>query len=78
MKDINKQNLKFMKKAIKQIHSVICAFDYRYFYPLEKDPSPEEWENMEKFRNETLFKLVDQWKKMELEYRDMQGLVPHD
>ncbi|MDE6966011.1 MAG: hypothetical protein K2O94_03420 [Clostridiales bacterium] len=67
---------KFLKKEIKQIKSVICAFNYKYFAPLNPDEfTPEDWERFNEFRNDTLFKLVDQWKKMELEYLDLLGYV---
>ncbi len=65
---MNKQDRKILKKGIKQIKAVICAFNYKYFVPItDEELTPEELERFDDFRNETLFKLVDQWKKMELE-----------
>lgn len=70
----SKTNKTLLKKEIKQIKSVICAFKYKYFCPL--DPLVEaDLEKFEEFRRETLFKLVDQWKKMELELMAEDGRV---
>lgn len=66
-------NRKLLVKEIKQIKAVICAFNYKYFAPPETETSDEALEKFEEFRNETLFKLVDQWKKMELELLEMDG-----
>ena len=63
-----KANQKLLKKQIKQIHKVICSFQYEYFFPLEEDPSEEALRRFEKFREQTLFKLVDQWKKAQFIY----------
>lgn len=68
---INKRKL--LMKEIKQMKKVICAFNYKYFAPPETEMSEEAFKKFEKFRNDTLFKLVDQWKKMELELMDMDG-----
>lgn len=72
---MNEKERKWLKKEIKQIKAVIKAFNYKYFRPLEKDPKPEDLEKFEEFRRETLFKLVDQWKKMELELTARRGRV---
>lgn len=75
---MDKINRRLLKKEIKQIKSVICAFNYKYFAPLE-DLDDEAMEKFDEFRNDTLFKLVDQWKKMELELTAMDGRLktPH-
>lgn len=70
----SKSNKTLLKKEIKQIKSVICAFKYKYFCPLG-ELSPEDMERFNEFRNDTLFKLVDQWKKMELELMSEDGRV---
>ena len=67
------KNRKLLKKEIKQIKAVICSFNYKYFAPPETEMSEEAMQQFEKFRNETLFKLVDQWKKMQLELMEMDG-----
>ena len=64
---------KLLKKEIKQIKAVICSFNYKYFAPPLTEMSGEALESFEQFRNETLFKLVDQWKKMQLELMEMDG-----
>ena len=64
---------KLLKKEIKQIKAVICAFNYKYFAPSETEMSDEAMEQFNEFRNDTLFKLVDQWKKMQLELMEMDG-----
>lgn len=64
---------KLLKKEIKQIKAVICAFNYKYFAPPETEMSDEAMEQFNEFRNDTLFKLVDQWKKMQLELMEMDG-----
>lgn len=64
---------KLLKKEIKQIKAVICAFNYKYFAPPETEQGDEAMKKFEKFRNDTLFKLVDQWKKMQLELMEMDG-----
>lgn len=70
---MSNNNRKLLKKEIKQIHSVICAFNYKYFAPPEMEMSDVAMEKFEQFRNDTLFKLVDQWKKMQLELMEMDG-----
>ncbi|MDE7107236.1 MAG: hypothetical protein K2O39_02840 [Clostridiales bacterium] len=67
------KNRKLLKKEIKQIKAVIGSFNYKYFAPLETEMSDEALKKFEKFRSDTLFKLVDQWKKMELELMEMDG-----
>ena len=67
------KNRKLLKKEIKQLKAVICAFNYKYFAPPETITDDEAFEKFEQFRNDTLFKLVDQWKKMELELMEMDG-----
>ena len=62
---------KLLKKEIKQIKAVISSFNYKYFTPLE-DLTDEALKKFNEFRNDTLFKLVDQWKKMELELLAME------
>lgn len=64
---------KLLKKEIKQLKAVICAFNYKYFVPLESELSEEDLERFDAFRNDTLFKLVDQWKKKELELMEIDG-----
>ena len=70
---MDEKDRKWLKKEIKQIKAVICAFNYKYFVPLDGDIPPEALEKFDEFRNETLFKLVDQWKKMELELTARRG-----
>lgn len=65
MTNLTEKSVKWLKKAIKQIKKVICVFQYPYFW--------DEEAKFEKFRNETLFKLVDQWKKMEAELAARRG-----
>lgn len=65
MGSLAEKSVKWLKKAIKQIKGVICAFEYPYFWSDEKE--------FEEFRNDTLFKLVDQWKKMEAELAARRG-----
>ena len=62
-----------LKKEIKQMKKVICAFNYKYFAPPESVDDEEAMERFEKFRSDVLYKLVDQWKKMQLELSEMDG-----
>ena len=70
---MRKNNRRLLKKEIKQIRAVIDVFNYKYFAPPETETSDEALKKFEKFRNDTLFKLVDQWKKMQLELMEMDG-----
>ncbi len=71
---MNEKDRKWLKKEIKQIKAVISAFNYKYFVPLNADDlTAEALAAFDDFRNETLFKLVDQWKKMELELTMRRG-----
>lgn len=70
----NKERIKLLKKGIKQMKSVICAFNYKYFVSLD-NLSDEGLKRFDEFRNDTLFKLVDQWKKMELELMGEKGVL---
>lgn len=54
---------RWLKNSIKQIHKVICAFNYAYVLDDEDDG----------FRNEVLNRLVNQWKTMELELAGRRG-----
>lgn len=65
MSSLTEKSVKWLKKAIKQIHRTIAQFQYPYFW--------DEQEDFEKFRNETLFRLLDQWKKMEAELAARRG-----
>ena len=65
MANLQEKSLKWLKKAIKQIHSVICAFQYPYFWDDDAD--------FEQFRNDVLYRLTDQWKKMEAELTARRG-----
>lgn len=65
MANLTEKSVKWLKTAIKQIRKVIDVFQYPYFWDEDVD--------FEKFRNETLFKLVDQWKKMEAELAARRG-----
>lgn len=68
---MKEKSLRWLKKEIKQIKAVICAFQYQYFSPM----NGEVTEEFEQFRNDTLFKLVDQWKKMEVELARRRGRI---
>ncbi|MDE6401238.1 MAG: hypothetical protein K2L54_01350 [Clostridiales bacterium] len=70
---MNEKDRKWLKKEIKQIKAVICAFKYQYFLPLDCNLTPEDLERFDAFRQDTLFKLVDQWKKMEFELTARRG-----
>lgn len=65
MTNLQEKSLKWLKKAIKQIHAVICVFQYPYFWDEDKD--------FEQFRNDVLYRLTDQWKKMEAELTARRG-----
>ena len=65
MANLTEKSVKWLKNSIKQIRKVICVFQYPYFW--------DQDEEFEQFRNETLFKLVDQWKKMEAELAARRG-----
>lgn len=65
MVNLQEKSLKWLKKAIKQIHSVICVFQYPYFWDEDAD--------FEQFRNDVLYRLIDQWKKMEAELAARRG-----
>lgn len=68
---MNEKSIKWLKKSIKQIKAVICSFQYQYFSPMNGEITQE----FEDFRNDTLFKLVDQWKKMEAELAKRRGRI---
>ena len=65
MVNLQEKSLKWLKKAIKQIHLVICVFQYPYFWDEDAD--------FEQFRNDVLYRLTDQWKKMEAELAARRG-----
>ncbi len=48
MVNLQEKSLKWLKKAIKQIHLVICVFQYPYFWDEDVD--------FKKFRNDVLYK----------------------
>lgn len=56
---------RWLIKAIKQIKKVIDVFQYPYFWDDEQD--------FETFREDVLFKLIDQQKKMEAELAVRRG-----
>ncbi len=68
MTDITAKTSKWLKKSIKQHKKVIDAFQYKYF--LTDDENDDDF-NV--FREEILYRLIDEQKKMEMELSGRRG-----
>ena len=64
MPDLTSATVKWLKKAIKQHKKVIDAFQYQYFL---------DGEDFVTFREDVLFRLIDEQKKMEMELAGRRG-----
>lgn len=67
MPDLSSATVKWLKKSIKLHKKVIDAFQYKYF--LDDDKS----EDFVTFREDVLYRLIDEQKKMEMELAGRRG-----
>ena len=69
--NLTEKSVKWLKSAIKQHKKVIAAFQYPSFSGYGKGGDADK--DFEKFKQDVLFRLTDQWKKMEAELAARRG-----
>ena len=67
MLNLSEKTNKWLKKSIKLHKQVIDAFQYKYFLSGIGD------DDFEEFRQDVLYRLIDEQKKMEMELSGRRG-----